>query len=458
MVDSTLSVQESLQLRPMAGGEPELLTPSAGLARTIRWVHIIGQDRPGAMLQGGELVLSTLPRLHEGRPDLLDAVRGYLEDLDATGAAALAVEVLPDRPLLRAALEEAAAERESSPAAGSLVPLLRFTNEVRFVEITEALHRELVSRQLGASRSEPSWDPIVSATTNLFDDLAAPGGLPSQEVAARAKALGMPAGARFTPMVFTTHDDAGAATAAERQAPSLATLIRSSANTLRLPRWWAPEARGYLGRHRPRRPSEALRRRPSGRCPTPHPGAHPALHRGRRAGLDQPGRRTPRTAAHCPHSLGRLGAQPPREAAGERRLLPKAGYWTAADLGLSGLLVQLAADPSTSWFMHHFLAPFRGAEGDSMRDLVEAAVRTGGNKAELARALGISRPTLYSRIARLERALGQPLDGERSSRPCTPRCFWRGSVHESGSRQGHHLMTALPRAASFESTSNLIRK
>ncbi len=33
-----------------------------------------------------------------------------------------------------------------------------------------------------------------------------------------------------------------------------------------------------------------------------------------------------------------------------------------------------------------------------------------------------------------------------------------GLQGESGSRQGHHLMTALPRAASFESTSNLIRK
>ncbi|GAB3848414.1 PucR family transcriptional regulator ligand-binding domain-containing protein [Nesterenkonia populi] len=413
MVDVTLSVEESLRLHPMAAGEPELLTPAAGLARTIRWVHIIGQDRPGAMLQGGELVLSTLPRLDESRPQLTDAVRGYLEDLDTTGAAALAVEVLADRPLLNAALEEVAAEREAQPAAGNLVPLLRFTRQVRFVEITEALHRELVSRQLGAAQQGQSWDPIVSATTNLFDDLASPGGLPSEEVAARAKALGMPAGARYTPLVFTTHDYAGASTAAERQAPSLATLIRSAANSLKLPALVGAGEPGdvwvVLAHGDPRKLCAAVRqavvrRRTQEIIPRYTVGAD--LDSISLTEVPDALPRTARTAAAA-SALSRLGRLP--EAATPS---PRAGYWTAADLGLSGLLVRLAGDPSASWFLHHYLAPFRGAEGESMRELVDAAVRAGGNKAELSRALGISRPTLYSRIARLERALGHDLDGE----------------------------------------------
>ena len=65
--------------------------------------------------------------------------------------------------------------------------------------------------------------------------------------------------------------------------------------------------------------------------------------------------------------------------------------------------------------MEHQLAPFRGEEGERMREVVLALVRTGGNKAELARELSISRPTLYARIERIERAVGAPLAGETLS-------------------------------------------
>ncbi len=49
-----------------------------------------------------------------------------------------------------------------------------------------------------------------------------------------------------------------------------------------------------------------------------------------------------------------------------------------------------------------------------MFDLLRAFVEVGGNKTELAKKLHLSRPTLYSRLAALQRLLGVDLEDAES--------------------------------------------
>lgn len=433
--DAALRVREALELPSVAHGRPETLTPSAGLDAGIRWAHIIGQDNPGNMLQGGELVLSTLPKLTEGRQDLLMALRGYLADLDEVGAAALAIEILPDRPRLIEALRTVAAEREGQPDARQRFPLFLFSRVVRFVDITESVHRELVARQLGMRSDGTAWDPLVSATTNLLDDLAATGGLPETEISARASALGIPADAlgaepAFVPLVFRADlSPGGLGSGPVRQLQALSTLVREVAAKMRVPALVGSRsdielsvliAHGDPARLCREISRETARRRSQEPLPRFVVGtASPACQERIRL-ADSPAALA--GAADVTASAALLSHRLPSS-----QEIPEAvqrqGYWKAADLGLRGLLVHLTTDdpaqphsrPRVGWFLEHQLAPFRGEEGQRMRDVVLALVRTGGNKAELARELSISRPTLYARIERIERAVGAPLAGETLS-------------------------------------------
>lgn len=410
------------------------------------------------MLQGGELVLSTLPRLDERRENLTELLRVYLGELDAVEAAALAVEVLPDRPRLLAALHTITAERERErhDAASRSMPVLLFERVVRFVEITEAVHRELVSRQLGHSRPDTlQQDPLLSATTNLLDDLAAPGGLPESETAARAMALGMPAeslpGRPSPAPTFTALLVRGETTAGAGPEPgplgTLASLIRETAAKLRIPVLVGSRSGAALSvlvaNADPARlclavRDEAARRRSRELVP------RYIIAAGQLEGRDHVTlRESPRALSHAEEvsasaslvlerssalplgsgATGMVGASGSAGAVGGAAaggVVPDAvrerGFWTAKDLGLKGLLVHLTSSPQSQaavgWFLDHHLAPLSGPNSTEMRELVRATARSGGNKAALARDLGISRPTLYARLDRLERALGAPPEGE----------------------------------------------
>jgi purine catabolism regulator len=56
----------------------------------------------------------------------------------------------------------------------------------------------------------------------------------------------------------------------------------------------------------------------------------------------------------------------------------------------------------------------RAKHGDEMFDLLRAFLEAGGNKTELAKRLHLSRPTLYARLAALQRLLGVDLDDAES--------------------------------------------
>ena len=99
-------------------------------------------------------------------------------------------------------------------------------------------------------------------------------------------------------------------------------------------------------------------------------------------------------------------------------------FHRAADVRLRGLISLIRSDPRVQAFAETELGGLlkhRAAHGDEAFDLLRSFLEAGGNKAELARTLHMSRPTLYSRLDALR---ADPRAGSRRRRvpDVTPRC------------------------------------
>lgn len=92
-------------------------------------------------------------------------------------------------------------------------------------------------------------------------------------------------------------------------------------------------------------------------------------------------------------------------------------FFRAADVRLRGLVALIRADPRVQAFAETELRGLlerRATHGDEMFDLLAGFLQVGGNKAALAKRLHLSRPTLYARLAAMERLLGIDLDDAES--------------------------------------------
>ena len=89
-------------------------------------------------------------------------------------------------------------------------------------------------------------------------------------------------------------------------------------------------------------------------------------------------------------------------------------YYRASDVRLRGLIALLGDDARVQRFAETELKPLLdlGAAGDV--DLLREYLSLAGNKAALAARLHISRPSLYKRLAGIERTLGVDLDDAES--------------------------------------------
>ncbi|MET4058850.1 purine catabolism regulator [Arthrobacter sp. UYP6] len=130
-----LTVAAVLELEVVRAGAPELLTGNNRLESPVRWVHVAELRSLADLLEGGELVLTTGLAFGESADD---AAR-YLAGLQDAGAAGVIVEIPGDRPADAAALEYA--------AAGTQMPVIRLHRRIRFVEVTEVVHRRIVAGQ-----------------------------------------------------------------------------------------------------------------------------------------------------------------------------------------------------------------------------------------------------------------------------------------------------------------------
>lgn len=113
-----------------------MLAGAASLENPIRWVHSGEWLEMAPVLRGGELLLTT----GMGFPDSPSAQRRYIASLAERGIAGLVIELhtaLERVP--KAALAEAETRR---------LPLIALHREIPFVEVTEALHRAIVGREV----------------------------------------------------------------------------------------------------------------------------------------------------------------------------------------------------------------------------------------------------------------------------------------------------------------------
>jgi purine catabolism regulator len=116
-------------------GDPEVVVGLDALDRPVRWVHVTEMSDLHDLLGGQEVLLTTgLPLL--GADADPAAFVDQLADADACG---LVVELGPRLPRLPSALVEAAARRG--------LPVVALHSPVRFVDVTESVHRAIVGEQ-----------------------------------------------------------------------------------------------------------------------------------------------------------------------------------------------------------------------------------------------------------------------------------------------------------------------
>lgn len=133
-----ISVAEVLAMPELALGEPEVVAGAAGLARTLRWAHVVAGSGAIALLDGGELVLTTgagFPR----DPLALAALSRRLADADPAGVI-----------LELGGSFDAAPEALRSACEARAVPLIVLHREARFVHITQRIHQRILAAQTEA--------------------------------------------------------------------------------------------------------------------------------------------------------------------------------------------------------------------------------------------------------------------------------------------------------------------
>ncbi|MCW2984284.1 MAG: transcriptional regulator, PucR family [Conexibacter sp.] len=143
-MSSPITVAHILDLPTVKRGVPEVIAGSDHLGNDVRWVHAGEAPYIGALLKGGELLLT-------GGRSIGPAARHeeYLVDsLAERGAAGLVIE-LGSRFTSSPKVISAYAERKG-------LPVIVLHREVPFIEITETVNREIIDREasLALQRSE----------------------------------------------------------------------------------------------------------------------------------------------------------------------------------------------------------------------------------------------------------------------------------------------------------------
>ena len=523
------TIREILALPVVAAGAPEVMLgadPDA-LDQPVRWVHVSDLADLSNLLEGGELVLTTglalTDREHRAQ---------YLPRLAAAGAIGVVVE-------LGLHIDEVPADVLDA-GHGLKLPVIVLRRPVRFVEVTEAVHRQIVADQYAEvdytrrvheaftnlSMRRASLDEIVAAAADILDTpvvledlnrqvLAFAGrGVPTAGLLADwdrrsrlASAVGAgswvatPVGAyrqewgRLVAPLLAGPGDRAVTTALERAAQALVLhrMVEQDRTSLEL------RAQGGLvedlRRGRIRDEAEATSRAHA-------LGMRPALtyvpvtvRSGESTGVDQvlvQQRRARMLDAvvHATRAAGHtllaassesgqidllLAPQRTTAAAGvpaavladvctairaavtrvdgiascaigvgpeSSRLVDAAGglaeaahvaevamamphdahksYYRAADVRLRGLVGLIRSDPRVQAFAEtelRGLLEHRAKQGDrgaEAFELLRTFLDVGGNKTALAKRTHLSRPTLYARLAGLERLLGVDLDSAES--------------------------------------------
>ncbi len=168
-----LTVADVLAAPAVQAGTPEVIVGGAALDAGVRWVHVSDSADVARLLDGGELLLST----GAGWPADHDGLQAFARGLHRVGVAGVVVELGPRLPAVPDAVVAVCSEVGLALAA--------LTSEVKFVAVTEAVHRTLISAQTDALRERQHLH-------ELFTALSLRGAPADVVVAETAKALGAP--------------------------------------------------------------------------------------------------------------------------------------------------------------------------------------------------------------------------------------------------------------------------
>jgi len=131
-----LTLNEVLELPVVRRALPDVIAGADALDRRLRWAHVVEMADPSDLLKGGELVLTTGIGAGERERDQSRWVASVIEQ----GAAAIAVE-------LGSTWRERVPEAVVRACADAGMPLVAFRRQVRFIEITEAVHAAVLNSQ-----------------------------------------------------------------------------------------------------------------------------------------------------------------------------------------------------------------------------------------------------------------------------------------------------------------------
>lgn len=179
------TVREVLELVEVQAGRPEVVAGHGGLAREVRWAHVAAGRGVAALLDGGELILTT----GAGWPTDGAALEQLAEDL-ATAGHGDSKDVNSGRGVAAIMLELGRGFREApEPLILSCekhgVPLIVLREEVRFVQITQRVHQRILAAQNEALRARTevhamltdlglNRSPVDYVVSQLAETLRAP--------------------------------------------------------------------------------------------------------------------------------------------------------------------------------------------------------------------------------------------------------------------------------------------
>jgi len=168
------TVSQILALPEILRGRPTVVAGGDGLDRPIRWVHISEHHDIARLMYGGELVLTT----GVAWPDSPEARRQYIEDLADAGVAAVIIELVRLFHEVPAEMIEAARERN--------LPLIGLEREIRFIDITQAVHVLIMESQVTELRA-------LSSAHEIFTRLSAKGATHGEVLEEVSRLTGRPA-------------------------------------------------------------------------------------------------------------------------------------------------------------------------------------------------------------------------------------------------------------------------
>jgi purine catabolism regulator len=145
----------------MVSGDPIVCAGHERLGREIRWAHVAEVPSIAPLLKGGELLLTTCIAI--GRREREH--RAFIRELADRRIAGLVVELGQAFDVMPEALVAEARARQ--------LPVVALRREVHFVEITEAIHREILNRQFACleygTDMQDQLNELVLAGGNLSD-------------------------------------------------------------------------------------------------------------------------------------------------------------------------------------------------------------------------------------------------------------------------------------------------